>query len=332
MNDFILGNEELPGANRPRTALRPQQECTGLPRKVPYLITEFGGHMYPTKIYDQEQRQAEHVRRHLEVLNAAYGDPGISGAIGWCMFDYNTHKDFGSGDRICYHGVMDMFREPKFAAYVYASQCDPSEEIVMKPVTFWARGERNIGGVLPLIVLTNCDEIELKYGSLTKRVGPDRENFPHLPHPPVVIDHRHFTKDELGVWGMKWESAEFTGFIAGKPVADLRMAADPVPTTLQVEADSKTLRAEGRDSVRVILRALDQAGNVLPFLNDAVDIEIHGPARLVGPARIVLQGGSAGFWLESTGAAGAIVVSVASSRLGAAKLDLVALADGAASA
>lgn len=332
MNDFILGNEELPGSNRPRTALRPQQECTGLPRKVPYLITEFGGHMYPTKIYDQEQRQAEHVRRHLEVLNAAYGDPGISGAIGWCMFDYNTHKDFGSGDRICYHGVMDMFREPKFAAYVYASQCDPSEEIVMKPVTFWARGERNIGGVLPLIVLTNCDEIELKYGSLTKRVGPDRENFPHLPHPPVVIDHRHFTKDELGVWGMKWESAEFTGFIAGKPVADLRMAADPVPTTLQVEADSKTLRAEGRDSVRVILRALDQAGNVLPFLNDAVDIEIHGPARLVGPARIVLQGGSAGFWLESTGAAGAIVVSVASSRLGAAKLDLVALADGAASA
>ncbi|MGO8658614.1 glycoside hydrolase family 2 protein, partial [Rhizobium ruizarguesonis] len=73
------------------------QENTGLSHKVPYLITEFNGHMHPTKIYDQEQRQAEHVRRHLEVLNAAYGDPDISGAIGWCMFDYNTHKDFGSG-------------------------------------------------------------------------------------------------------------------------------------------------------------------------------------------------------------------------------------------
>jgi len=113
MNDFILGNEELPGANRPRTTLRGQQENTGLSHKVPYLITEFNGHMHPTKIYDQEQRQAEHVRRHLDVLNAAYGDADISGAIGWCMFDYNTHKDFGSGDRICYHGVMDMFREPK---------------------------------------------------------------------------------------------------------------------------------------------------------------------------------------------------------------------------
>lgn len=332
MNDFILGNEELPGANRPRTALRPQQECTGLNRKVPYLITEFGGHMYPTKIYDQEQRQAEHVRRHLEVLNAAHGDPSISGAIGWCMFDYNTHKDFGSGDRICYHGVMDMFRQPKFAAYVYASQCEPSEEVVMKPVTFWARGERNIGGVLPLIVLTNCDEVELKYGSLVKRVGPDRENFPHLPHPPVVIDHRHFTKDELGVWGMKWDDAAFTGFIDGKAAASLRMVADPVPTTLEVVADNTTLRTEGRDSVRVIVRALDQAGNVLPFLNDAVDVTVTGPARLLGPERLVFQGGSTGFWLETTGATGGIAVAVTSTRLGSVRLELSAVASEAAAA
>jgi beta-galactosidase len=111
MNDFILGAHEQ-GGNRPRTALRPQQEVTGLPHMVPYLITEFNGHMYPTKMGDQEQRQAEHVTRHLQVLDAAYGDPNVSGCIGWCAFDYNTHKDFGSGDRICHHGVMDMFREP----------------------------------------------------------------------------------------------------------------------------------------------------------------------------------------------------------------------------
>lgn len=60
MNDFILGNEEQ--RNRPRTPLRPQQEVTGLDRVVPYMITEFGGHMYPTKSHDQEQRQAEHVQ------------------------------------------------------------------------------------------------------------------------------------------------------------------------------------------------------------------------------------------------------------------------------
>jgi len=324
MNDFILGNEELPGANRPRTPLRPQQENTGLSKNVPYLITEFGGHMYPTKIYDQEQRQAEHVRRHLEVLNAAYGDPSISGAIGWCMFDYNTHSDFGSGDRICYHGVLDMFREPKFAAYVYASQCEPSDEVLMKPVTIWARGERNIGGVLPLIVLTNCDEIELRYGSLVKRIGPDRETFPHLPHPPVVFDHRHFTQDELGVWGMEWEDAHFTGLIGGKAVATLHMVADPVPTALEVKADSLTLRAGDRDTTRVIIRALDQAGSRLPFLNDVATVKVTGPAKVIGPETVAFQGGTTGFWLQSTGKAGAITVDVSSSRFAKQTVTLTA--------
>ncbi|NKM54489.1 beta-galactosidase [Rhizobium anhuiense] len=314
MNDFILGNEELPGANRPRTTLRGQQENTGLSHKVPYLITEFNGHMHPTKIYDQEQRQAEHVRRHLDVLNAAYGDADISGAIGWCMFDYNTHKDFGSGDRICYHGVMDMFREPKFAAYAYISQCDPSDEIVMKPVTFWARGERNIGGVLPLIILTNCDEVELQYGALSKRIGPDRENYPHLPHPPVVLDHRHFTADELGTWGLEWIDGTFTGYIDGQPVASLTLAADPLPTTLEVVADRSTLRARERDSTRVIIRALDQSGQRLPFMNDSISLKVHGPARIVGPANVPLQGGTSGFWLEATGFTGEITVEVVSTR------------------
>ncbi|MBX4895912.1 glycoside hydrolase family 2 protein [Rhizobium bangladeshense] len=326
MNDFILGNEELPGANRPRTVLRGQQENTGLSHKVPYLITEFNGHMHPTKIYDQEQRQAEHVRRHLEVLNAAYGDPDISGAIGWCMFDYNTHKDFGSGDRICYHGVMDMFREPKFAAYAYISQCDPSEEIVMKPVTFWARGERNIGGVLPLIILTNCDEVELQYGALSKRIGPDRENYPHLPHPPVVLDHRHFTADELGTWGLEWIDGTFTGYIAGEPVVSLKLAADPLPTTLEMIADSSTLKARERDSTRVIIRALDQCGQRLPFMNDSISLKVHGPARIVGPANVPLQGGTAGFWLEATGLIGEITVEAVSSRFAPVTLAVTATA------
>ena len=324
MNDFILGNEEL-GGNRPRTPLRPVRETTGLDKPVPYMITEFGGHMYPTKSFDQEQRQAEHVRRHLEVLNAAYGDPGISGAIGWCAFDYNTHKDFGSGDRICHHGVMDMFREPKFAAYVYASQCEPAEEVILQPVTFWARGERNIGGTLPLIVLTNCDEIEISYGDkVRKRLGPDREAYPHLPHAPVVLDRKHFTEDELGQWGMKSEGATVTGYLKGKPVKTVRFAPDPVPATLEIAPDRTTFGAGAGDSVRVMVRALDQAGNKLPFLLDPVEIAVAGPARLVGPSLTPLRGGSTGFWLVSTGKSGPVTVTVKSPRFGTTTIKLSA--------
>jgi beta-galactosidase len=321
-NDFILGNEEL-GGNRPRTALRPRRETTGLDRPVPYLVTEFNGHMHPTKSYDHELRQVEHVTRHLEVLNAAYGDPEIAGCIGWCAFDYNTHKDFGSGDRICHHGVMDMFREPKFAAFAYASQCEPEEAIVLQPVTFWARGERNIGGVLPLMVLTNCEAVELRYGGNSpKRLLPDRARFPHLPHAPVVFERRHFTADELGLWGMLWEDAMITGLIGGKPVAEVRYVADPVPAALEVVADSETISASPGDCVRVMVRALDQAGHKLPFLFEPVEIAVSGAGRLVGPSLASLRGGSTGFWIESIGAAGEIAVAVSGLPFGTTNITL----------
>lgn len=326
MNDFHLGMEEMPGANHARKPLRDQQVCTGLPNKVPYLVTEYNGHMYPTKRHDQEQRQAEHVTRHLQVLNAMYAERSTSGAIGWCAFDYNTHRDFGSGDRICHHGVMDMFREPKFAAFAYASQCEPEDEVILKPVTFWARGERNIGGVMPLIVLTNCDEVEFVYGDhIRKRVGPDRETYAHLPHPPVIIDRRHFSAEELGSWGMAWLDGEVIGYLKGEEVARVRFAGGAVPTELFVRADEDTLPAATKDQVRVVVRALDQVGNLLPFLDEPVTVEIAGPAKLLGPSTIVLTGGSTGFWLESTGETGEIAVTVTSPRFKAKTLTLRAL-------
>lgn len=315
MNDFILGNEELPGNNRGRVVLRDRVETTGISRPIPYMITEYNGHMYPTKRFDQEQRQAEHVTRHLLILNAVAGDRDISGSTGWCMFDYNTHKDFGAGDRICYHGVLDMYRIPKLAAYAYASQGDPNDNVVLQPVTFWARGERNIGGVLPLIVLTNCDYIEVKFGEWpAKRIYPDRENYPHLPHPPVVLDLRSVTPEEFGTWGRVWREGTFTGYVDGKPVKTLTLPADPVPATLEVVADDLELRASEKDAVRVVVRALDQCGNLLPYFEEPVILSLAGPGRIIGPCEHTLKGGATGFWIEAGEAKGELELTVKSRR------------------
>lgn len=170
-----------------RIALKSPRRVSG-GKRVPYLVTEHNGHMYPTKRFDNEERLAEHARRHARVLDAAMGDPSISGAIGWCAFDYNTHKDFGSGDRICYHGVCDMFRVPKYAAAVYASQLDPSVRPVLEAASLFAKGERSGARLLPIEVWTNCDEVILYRGA--ERVGvfrPERKSWPHLEHPPVVL-------------------------------------------------------------------------------------------------------------------------------------------------
>ena len=319
MNDFWMGADETIRGNRPARPLRTPEEVHGLGAAVPYLVTEYNGHMYPTKRTDSEERLIEHVLRHLLVLDAAYANKGVAGAIGWCMADYNTHSDFGSGDRICYHGVLDIFRQPKFAAWVYKSQAAPSDEPVLKPVTYWARGERSIGGVMPLIVLTNCEEISFQFGDREpKRIMPDRESFPHLPYAPVIIDDRFVSPHEVGEWGMKWEDGSFVGYVEAKPVIRTRMLANPQPKGLVMVPDDARISEHPKDGTRVVLAALDGVGNLMPYLDDVISIELTGPARIIGPDVLTLKAGTAAFWVETTGGSGQITVTAFAQRMGQA--------------
>jgi beta-galactosidase len=138
----------------------------GFPLRAPnhplYLNTEFSGHMFSTKRFDNVTRVAEHVARHARVHNQLAGDERYAGGIGWCAFDYNTHSNFGSGDHICYHGVSDIFRIAKPAAYFYKSQCDPEEEVVLEAGFFWSSGDRSAAsGPGPVPILSNCDRLKV---------------------------------------------------------------------------------------------------------------------------------------------------------------------------
>ncbi len=153
--------------------------------KAPYLVTEYNGHMFPTKSFDRESIRTEHAMRHANVQNKSYGSNRISGAIGWCMADYNTHKDFGSGDRICYHGVTDMFRVPKLAASVYASQQD--DVPVLEVSSTMDIGDHPGGIQGPVHIFTNCDYVKVyKNGEFKSYAYPDKKHFPNLPHPPIT--------------------------------------------------------------------------------------------------------------------------------------------------
>jgi beta-galactosidase len=111
----------------------------------------------------------------------------ITGGFGWCMADYNTHKDFGSGDRICYHGVLDMFRNPKQAAAVYASQS--GEEVICEVNSTLDIGDHPAGNIRQIYAFTNADSIRLyKNDTFIREFYPSGNQFGHLPHPPILID------------------------------------------------------------------------------------------------------------------------------------------------
>ena len=153
----------------------------------PYLVSEYNGHMFPTKSYDPEEHRQEHAIRHANVLNAIAGESDIAGSFGWCMFDYNTHKDFGSGDRICYHGVMDMFRNPKLAASVYSAFSE--NDIVLDITTSFDIGEHPACNRGKSYIITNADSVKMyKNDVLVKEYFPQDSTFENLKHGPILID------------------------------------------------------------------------------------------------------------------------------------------------
>lgn len=159
--------------------------------KNPLIISEHNGHMFPTKTFDHEKKRLEHALRHARVVNGAYKSKGHAGVIGWCMSDYNTHKDFGSGDKICYHGVSDMFRIDKMAANVYKIQ--QNKVPVLEISSNMEIGDTAGGQVGDVYMFTNCDEVKMyKNGELINTFDMKKEQkkapFKYLPVSPVVLE------------------------------------------------------------------------------------------------------------------------------------------------
>lgn len=289
MNDFCHAADH--GLDN---VLSNQQEVTGLPYKVPFMATEYMGHTWPTKQFDNELRKDEHLRRHARILARNLQKNDSLGAIGWCAFDYNTHGDYGAGDKICYHGIFDMFRIPKYAAYVYRTQKSPKEEIILKPATEFSRGEKDLYGIMPFLVMTNCDYIEVfMYGKSLGYFFPSNKFF-GLPHPPIEVN-----VDVGELWNEVWQDGKIVGYIDGKPVAEYLYVRDPHLSGFTVVQDDKVISSADVDTARFELSFVDQLGHPCIFYNGVFEIETEGDIEVIGPKFIAPAGGRIAVWVKS---------------------------------
>jgi len=285
----------------------------GFPLRPPnhplYLNTEFNGHMYPTKRNDNVERVIEHTMRHARVHNQLASDKRYAGGIGWCAFDYNTHGNFCSTDRICYHGVADIFRIPKPAAGFYQSQCDPKEEIVLEPAFDWARGDRNEGFNIAMIC-SNCEHLKIYIGGrLVAEVEPDRQNFGNLAYPPFVTNLRDGFR-------RGWGDLKIEGYIGGKVVITKMMSGRGADRQLLLEPDDRELNGDGIDATRVVMKVTDEYGAVRPLANAAIALSLTGPGEIIGENPFSLFGGVGAVWIRTKPAPGVITVTAKHGQLG----------------
>ena len=289
----------------------------GFPLQPPnhplYLNTEFMGHTYPTKTIDNTERLTEHTLRYARIYNQLASNPQYAGGIGWCAFDYNTHSNFGSGDRICYHGVADIFREPKPAAGFYKSQCDPEEEIVLETAFRWARGDESTAFTKG-VVCSNCDQLKFYIDDkLIAELDPDRTEFGNLRHPPFVLRVEPFRNG--------WGDLRIEGYIQGKQVIVKRYSGKGIDQQFSVLPDDTTLVADGADTTRVVLRVTDEFGAIRSLAGDAIRMEIEGPGEIIGDNPFALVGGTGAVWLRAKEQAGKVRLTALHPALGKRQVD-----------
>ena len=49
----------------------------------------------------------------------------------------------------------------------------------------------------------------------------------------------------------------------------------------------------------MVVRAIDQVGNTLPYLSEGIQIETFGDIEVIGPKQLALTGGSIAFWIRT---------------------------------
>ncbi|HMF63730.1 MAG TPA: glycoside hydrolase family 2 TIM barrel-domain containing protein [Edaphobacter sp.] len=278
------------------------------PLKTPnhplYLNTEVVGAEFPVRPWDDNARNREHILRYAEIMNQINSRPDYAGVLGWCAFDYQTHSDFGSGDHICYHGVVDIFREPKPAAGFFRSQCSPSEEVVLEPGFHFAMNDQP-AGFEHAVISSNCEQIRCFIGvddvwHSIINLSPAKDKYPHLEHPPFFLTLPNGNDD--------WGDLRLDGYIGGKRVISRSLSGKGIDQSFEIAADDTELLADGSDMTRVALRVTDHFGRPRPLCFDPIILELSGPAVLVGETPLALSGGRSAVWIRSTSQAGTAVL------------------------
>jgi beta-galactosidase len=255
----------------------------GTPRSMPFIMTESVGTRATPHSWDSDSLLDRQMLMHAAALDSVEANPRIAGVIGWCAFDYNSPW-YSAEKMVNYHGIADIFRFPKHAAWLYRSQADPARYGPMVySADYWQKGaaKRDIW------VAGNCTEVELFVnGKSLGRRSPDV--FGSLPHPLAVWRSVPFAPGELKTVGYRDGKAvaTFSRFTAGDPVA------------VQVVPDD-TILETGGDMTRVTVTAVDAHGYEVPRAGRIVSIAVSGPGEFLGENPVRLENGKTAFYIKT---------------------------------
>jgi hypothetical protein len=143
---------------------------------------------------------------------------------------------------------------------------------------------------------TNCDRLEIYFGSQHVTGTPDTADYGRLAHAPVFVDLSSVDPASL-------PDLSVDGYVGTQLIATLRMSSDPSKDRLVLTIDDPTINGDGTDATRFTFRVLDAYGNQRPHIgsSDTVTLTLTGPATLVAdnPFPFGTYGGIGGGFIRS---------------------------------
>lgn len=275
-----------------------------------FVESEYSGWQNPCHRYDSDTQNVSFAETYEDDVEAHRDLAWCAGGVGWCMFDYQTPFTFQNKweDGVAYHGLVDLFRIPKFVYYFYMSQRDANEPMVFIANYWTSSSPTNVK------VYSNCEQVELFINDVSQGVqGPDSLN---MLHPPFTFPVSYSAG-----------TLRAEGLIGGEIVASHTVMTPGATAGLHLEADPATISADGSDLARIVISVVDSAGTVVRDASNIVDLSVTGPGVLIGGnpevvPPVEVEGGMFAVLVQSTLTPGTVTVTATSSGLTSDSVDI----------
>lgn len=273
-----------------------------------YYDYEFGGHYSTTRIArgDGDRalvQNAWNAQWSHNRYRAYY--PYTMGQAVWSMYDYNR----GCCNNICYSGVADIFRLPKFSLHYFRLQTPAGSYTPAgsMPYELHINSHWMAGSSDTVMVYGNVDEVELELNgrSVARQKAdrkpdtreyvsrPDGGNTAHVNFPPFTF------------FGVKWEAGELKaiGYKEGKKVAEQVVRTPGKPAMAEISYLEAGKKAAKHDVLLVYVSLKDDMGTLCFGENNReVTLEVAEGGRLQGPASVKTEAGIATFVVSTSDA------------------------------
>lgn len=200
---------------------------------------------------------------HEETLKEAKKYDHVSGIFVWTGFDYlGEPLPYPWPARSSYFGIVDLAGFPKDSYYLYQSEWTNKPVLHILPHWNWTTGK----AVEVWAYYNNADEVELYLNG--KSLGRKSKQ-----------------GEEMHVmWNVPFDAGTLKAISrkGGKEVLVKEIKTAGAAANIELIADRKNIKADGKDLSFITVRVLDKDGNLVPNADNLVNFKLEGEGFIAG--------------------------------------------------